>query len=173
MDPTGKLIFAYVTYIALMTVYTAINVPYSAMMGTITSDPEERTSLSKFRFAGAFSAQVIIGLALFPMLYKFGGRDNPDAWRVAMGVFAAMATILFLYTFATTRERITPPKEERSHFGKDVVFLAQNRPLVVMLVVAFITLTFSGLRWGITYPYLKYIANYLSLIHISEPTRPY
>jgi GPH family glycoside/pentoside/hexuronide:cation symporter len=162
LDPAGKLIFAYVTYIALMTVYTAINVPYSAMMGTITSDPEERTSLSKFRFAGAFSAQVIIGLALFPMLYKFGGRDNPDAWRVAMGVFAAMATILFLYTFATTRERITPPKEERSHFGKDVVFLAQNRPLVVMLVVAFITLTFSGLRWGITYPYLKYIANYSS-----------
>jgi len=74
LDPTGKLIFAYVTYIALMTVYTAINVPYSAMMGTITSDPDERTSLSKFRFAGAFSAQVIIGLALFPMLYKFGGQ---------------------------------------------------------------------------------------------------
>ena len=128
LDPTGKLIFAYVTYIALMTVYTAINVPYSAMMGTITSDPEERTSLSKFRFAGAFSAQVIIGLALFPMLYKFGGRDNPDAWRVAMGVFAAMATILFLYTFATTRERITPPKRSGHILGRMSYFWLKTDP---------------------------------------------
>ncbi len=47
LNPTGKLIYAYVTYIALMTVYTAINVPYSAMMGAITSDPDESTSLSK------------------------------------------------------------------------------------------------------------------------------
>jgi GPH family glycoside/pentoside/hexuronide:cation symporter len=162
LDPTGTLIFAYVTYIALMTVYTAINVPYSALMGTITSDPDERTSLSKYRFAGAFSAQVIIGFALFPMLAKFGGRNSPDAWRIAIGVFAILATILFLYTFATTRERIAPAKEERQGFKKDFAFLGKNRPLIVMLVVAFITLTFSGLRWGITYPYLKYIANYSS-----------
>ncbi|MFT6179541.1 MAG: GPH family glycoside/pentoside/hexuronide:cation symporter [Paracoccaceae bacterium] len=159
-DATGKLIYAYVTYIALMTVYTAINVPYSAMMGTITSDPSERASLSNYRFAGAFSAQVIIGLALFPMLKEFGGRDNPDAWRNAMVVFSILATLLFLYTFATTRERIAPPKEQKQGLAKDLRFLGKNRPLVVMLVVAFITLTFSGLRWGITYPYLKYVANF-------------
>lgn len=157
---TGKLIYAYVTYIALMTVYTAINVPYSAMMGTITADPAERTSLSNFRFAGAFSAQVVIGLALFPMLGYFGGRDNPEAWRNAMAVFAVLATILFLYTFATTKERVKPSKQEQGSFGKDFGFLFKNKPLVVMLVVAFITLLFSGLRWGITYPYLKYVANF-------------
>ncbi|MDA7535934.1 MFS transporter, partial [Akkermansiaceae bacterium] len=107
LSDSGKLIYAYVTYIALMTVYTAINVPYSALMGTITSDPKERTSLSNFRFAGAFSAQVIIGLVLFPMLYRLGGRDSPEAWRSAMAVFAIFATVLFFVTFATTRERVT------------------------------------------------------------------
>ncbi len=159
-SPTGKLIYAYITYIALMTVYTAINVPYSAMMGTITSEPSERASLSNFRFAGAFSAQVIIGLALFPMLKEFGGRDDPGAWRNTMVVFSLLATFLFLYTFATTRERIAPPKEQRQGLAADLRFLGKNRPLVVMLIVAFITLTFSGLRWGITYPYLKYVANF-------------
>ncbi len=157
---TGRLMYAYITYIALMTVYTAINVPYSAMMGTITAVPAERTSLSNFRFAGAFSAQIIIGLALFPMLLEFGGKNTPEAWRNAMAVFSVLATILFLYTFATTRERVTPPKVRKGDFKKDIAFLGQNKPLVVMLVVAFITLTFSGLRWGITYPYLKYVAKF-------------
>ena len=104
LSASGKLIYAYVTYIALMTVYTAVNVPYSALMGTITSDPNERTSLSNFRFAGAFSAQIIIGLVLFPMLFRLGGRESPEAWRSAMAVFAVLATLLFLVTFVTTRE---------------------------------------------------------------------
>ncbi len=177
---TGKLIYAYVTYILLMTAYTAINVPYSAMMGTMTSDPTERASLSNFRFAGAFSAQVIIGLALFPIINSFGGRNSPEAWRTAMIAFSVLATILFLYTFFTTRERIDPPKDEKADVKKDLVFLKGNRPLIVMLVVAFITLAFSGLRWGITYPYLKYVAKlgdekyfwYLDKISIFYATGP-
>ncbi|MDE0861628.1 MAG: MFS transporter [Akkermansiaceae bacterium] len=159
LSASGKLIYAYVTYIALMTVYTAVNVPYSALMGTITSDPDERTSLSNFRFAGAFSAQIIIGLVLFPMLFRLGGRESPEAWRSAMAVFAVLATLLFLVTFATTRERVVPVKEEKTGFWKDIGFLRKNSPLMVMLIVAFITLSFSGLRWGITYHYLKYVAN--------------
>ena len=159
LDPTWKLVYAYVTYIALMTVYTAINVPYSALMGTMTGDPVERTSLSNFRFAGAFSAQVIIGLALFPIINSFGGRNSPEAWRIAMIVFSILATFLFLYTFFTTRERIAPSKDERVDLGKDLKYLTSNRPLIVMLIVAFVTLAFSGLRWGITYPYLKYLAD--------------
>ena len=103
LDPTWKLVYAYVTYIALMTVYTAINVPYSALMGTMTGDPAERASLSNFRFAGAFSAQVIIGLALFPIVNSFGGRNSPEAWRTAMIVFSILATFLFLYTFIYLR----------------------------------------------------------------------
>ena len=159
LDPTWKLVYAYVTYIALMTVYTAINVPYSALMGTMTGDPAERASLSNFRFAGAFSAQVIIGLALFPIINSFGGRNSPEAWRIAMIVFSILATFLFLYTFFTTRERIAPSKDERVDLGKDLKYLTSNRPLIVMLIVAFVTLAFSGLRWGITYPYLKYLAD--------------
>ena len=159
LESTGKLIYAYITYFLLMTVYTAINVPYSAMMGTITADPDERTSLSNYRFAGAFSAQVIIGLVLFPMIFKLGGRQSPEAWRYAMLVFASLATVIFLYTFFTTRERVAPSQDDQQEFGKDFKYLGKNKPLVVMLIVAFITLSFSGLRWGITYQYLVYVAN--------------
>ena len=54
LAPTGKLVWAYVTYIGLTLAYTVNNVPYSALMGVMTPSPVERTDLSAWRFAGAF-----------------------------------------------------------------------------------------------------------------------
>lgn len=159
LPDAGKLAFAYVTYIALMTVYTAINVPYSALMGVITPDPEERASLSTFRFWGAFSAQLVIGLALFPMLAAFGGREEIGSWRSAMGVFSVLAIVLFLITFISSRERVPPQKDQSQNLGKNLGLLAQNKPLVIMLVVAVLTLGYSGIRWAITHHYLSQVAN--------------
>ena len=52
LGPTGKLIYAYITYTLMMMVYTAVNVPYAALMGVMTSDTTERTSLASYRFLG-------------------------------------------------------------------------------------------------------------------------
>src|SRR5690554_6901689 len=58
---TGKIIYAYITYILLMMIYTAINVPYSALMGVITPNSIERTEVSSYRFVAAFGGQFIVG----------------------------------------------------------------------------------------------------------------
>lgn len=49
MGTTGKLVWAYVTYILMMTVYTAINVPYGAMLGVMTDDSNTKTVFSSYR----------------------------------------------------------------------------------------------------------------------------
>jgi len=73
---TGKLIYAYVTYILYTLVYTASNVPYGALMGVMTSDEKERTSLSSFRFAGAYFGGILTqGLLIYFVL--FFGNVNP------------------------------------------------------------------------------------------------
>lgn len=154
----GKLAFAYVTYIALMTVYTAINVPYSALMGVLTPDPDERVSLSLWRFRGAFGAQLLIGLALFPLIKAIGGGNDVIGWRGAMAVFGALAIILFLITFLSTKERIPPQKDQSQNLKKSASLLFQNKPLVVMLIVAVLTLGYSGIRWAITHHYLALVA---------------
>lgn len=156
---TGKLIYAYATYIALMTVYTAINVPYSALMGVMSADPKERASLSTFRFAGAFSAQVIIGLALIPLLNHYGGYSSPEAWRATIPFFAIVASVLFLITYMSTKERVPPQKGAQS-VGKDFEALKKNTPLIVMLIVAVITLAQLGLRLGVTPFYLNYVTDF-------------
>ncbi len=58
--PTGKLLYAYITYNLMMMVYTAINIPYSSLLGVITSSPVERVSLSSYKFLGAFTGNLLV-----------------------------------------------------------------------------------------------------------------
>ena len=48
---TGKLVYACVSYTLLSLVYTAINVPYCAMINNLSGDSRERISLQSWRFA--------------------------------------------------------------------------------------------------------------------------
>ncbi len=110
----GKLVYAYVTYIVLMMVYSANNLPYSALSGVMTGDLGERTSLSSYRFVCAMIAQLVIqGLAL-PMVHHFGQGDNAKGYQWTIGIFSALAVVLFLITFSTTRERIQPPPHQKA-----------------------------------------------------------
>ena len=57
-------------------IYTAINVPYSALMGVITPNANDRMALSTFRFLGAFGGGFIVSLLVRPLVKLFGGDDE-------------------------------------------------------------------------------------------------
>jgi glycoside/pentoside/hexuronide:cation symporter, GPH family len=54
LSPTGQLVYAYVTYSALIILYTMNNVPYNSLMGVMSTNPTERGSISSYRFFFAF-----------------------------------------------------------------------------------------------------------------------
>ena len=64
----GKLIFAYTTFIGFKMVYTAINVPYSALLGVLTDDADDRVALSTARFLGAFGGGFVVSLLVRPLV---------------------------------------------------------------------------------------------------------
>lgn len=155
----GKLVYAYITYVLLMTVYTAINVPYSALMGVMSPSPAERTSLSTFRFIGAFSGQLIMSITFLPLVLALGEGDKGIGFPRAMAVMAVLATVMFLATFATTRERVRPQAEKTASIRGDLLSLLSNRPWLVMVAAAILTLSAAAVRWTITPQYLKYYFN--------------
>lgn len=73
--PTGKLVWAYSTFILIMMLYTAINIPYTALLGVISADSKERTTVSSVKFIFAFAAGIIVSATLLPMVKSFGGGD--------------------------------------------------------------------------------------------------
>ncbi|MEZ4386462.1 MAG: MFS transporter [Candidatus Krumholzibacteriia bacterium] len=152
----GKIVYAYVTYTLMMMAYTAINIPYSALMGVLSPDSLERTSVSTYRFVLAFiGAFVVQGLTL-PLVRLFGGGNQAVGFPLAMAVFAVVAAILFYVTFATTRERVQPPTGQRTSLRDDLRDLAGNRPWLVLLVMSVSSLAYAIIRSGSIMYYFKY-----------------
>lgn len=133
----GKLVFAYVTYIGLTLAYTVNNVPYSALMGVMTDDDKERTSLSGFRFAGAFLGGLFV-MGFLPQLVVFFGEGNQQqGYQYTMYLFAAVLIALMVITVATTKERVIPPEHANSGTLKsELKDLSKNLPFIVLPLLA-------------------------------------
>ena len=136
LSNTNKLIYAYVTYIGLTLAYTVNNVPYSALMGVMTPSDTERTSLSGFRFAGAFAGGLLV-MGFLPDLVAFFGEGN-DAigYQYTMYLFAAILTALMAITFFSTKERITPAVDNSSNLKSELLDLTKNLPFIILPLLA-------------------------------------
>ncbi len=73
---TGKIIWAYATFILIMMLYTAINIPYTSLLGVISADSNERTQVSSVKFLFAFAAGIIVSATLLPMSKFFSSGDD-------------------------------------------------------------------------------------------------
>ncbi|MFT5133956.1 MAG: GPH family glycoside/pentoside/hexuronide:cation symporter [Gammaproteobacteria bacterium] len=152
---TGKLIYAYSTYTLMMLAYTAINVPYSALMGVISPSSVERTKVSTYRFICAFSAGWLIATFVTPLKTILGDGDEANGFRLTMMIFAFLSVALFWVTFVTTKERVHPPQTE-SNIKEDFRALFDNGPWIVLFYSAIFTLASIAVRGGATLFYFKY-----------------
>lgn len=144
---SGKLIYAYVSYILLMTIYSVNNLPYSALNGVITGDVNERTSLSSYRFFFAMAAAFIVQGLTLPLVNKFGQGNASKGWTMTISVFAILSILFFVITFLSVRERIQPDPKQKTSARKDFADLLKNRPWIAMFVLTlflFITLALWG-----------------------------
>ena len=127
---TPKLIYVFITYNLVSTViYTAINVPYSALNALMTQDPYERSVLSIFRNLLATAGTLTINTFTLPLVEFFG--DNPAAWTKTFMVFGVVAIIAFMINFLGTKERVVSVSDMQNGEHKDVPFIAGVKALFV------------------------------------------
>jgi len=155
LSESGKLIYAYLTYTLMMLAYTAINVPYSALMGVISPSSVERTKVASYRFICAFSAAWIIGTFVTPLKNILGNGDEATGFRLTMILFAVISILLFWVTFATTKERVAPTQTD-SDVKLDLKALLSNGPWVALFLAAIFTLMNAAVRGGTLLYYFKY-----------------
>jgi Na+/melibiose symporter-like transporter len=133
---TNKIIYAYVTYIGLTLAYTVNNVPYSALMGVMTPSDTERTSLSGFRFAGAFAGGLLVMGFLPDLVAYFGEGNDALGYQYTMYLFAGILIALMITTFASTKERITPAVDETTNLKAELLDLSKNLPFIILPLLA-------------------------------------
>ena len=149
----AKLVWAYVTYVLMMTVYTGINVPYGAMLGVMSDDPREKTVYSSFRMFFAYGGSFIALASWEPLCSMFAGHFGASprtSWQLAMCVIAAACLLLFLLCFRMTRERLHTVSSVS--VGKDFRSLLSNRPWWLLIGAALCFNLFNTVR-GATVAY--------------------
>jgi GPH family glycoside/pentoside/hexuronide:cation symporter len=153
---TGGLVWAILTYNALMLLYTAINIPYTAMLGVLSPNPTERTTLSSIKFVFAFAAGMIVSATVLPMAKVFGNGNPARGWQITFLVIGLAAIVFFLITFFNTRERVSPPKAQKTSVARDLGDLFTNVPWLVLLATTITFILFVALRSSVTVHYFKY-----------------
>lgn len=157
-----KHAYAYISYIIMMTAYTAINVPYGAMLGVLTPDSREKTVFSSFRMFFAYAGS-FIALAIFEPLQNFflslgDGMSTSSCWQYSMIVVGTICAVLFVLCFLLTKERVVLPESGNggsSSILKDFRSLVTNGPWWILLVAAIGILLFNSIRGGAAAYYFK------------------
>ena len=167
----GKTLWAYITYICMMTVYTGINVPYGSLLNVMTADSDEKSVLSSYRMFFAYGGSFIALFAWEPLCNMFdkarvvsaeaaGGlasiSTSPVAWNRAMIVIAACCFIFFILSFLLTKEHVK--SESTVSVGQDLKLLLKNKPWWLLIGAALASNLFNTVR-GTTTAY--FFSDYL------------
>ena len=156
-SPHAKLIYAYTSYILMMTVYTAINVPYGAMLGVMTDNSSEKTSLSSYRMFFAYIGSFVVLFMWEPMVGRFGSSMTlSGSWQASMSVVAIVCIVLFVLTFILTKERVRASAP--ASVLHDIKSLFKNLPFWILVGAALCTNLFLTMRGStVAYFFKDYI----------------
>ena len=172
-DNQGRLVYAYITYILMMTVYTGINVPYASMLGVMTNDSQEKTVFSSYRMFFAYGGSFIALFAWEPLCNFFVEYQplapitcQADAWQGAMMVIAAVCFLLFMGSFWLTREHVKV--KPTAGLGSDFKHLLRNAPWWIITAGALCTNLFNTVRGATVAYYFKYYIGENAHIHLGS-----
>ena len=159
----GKLIWAYVTYILMMTVYTGINVPYGAMLGVMTDDSNEKTVFSSFRMFFAYGGSFISLFLWEPLTNLLGGYNTPGGWFWAMVVIATACFVMFILCFTMTKEHLKTISTVS--VGNDFKALLTNKPWWLLIGAALCFNLFNTVRGAtVAYFFQDIIGSHVNLV---------
>ncbi|MGB8261781.1 MAG: MFS transporter [Terracidiphilus sp.] len=155
----GKIVYAYITYSILMFLYTAVNIPYTALMGVMTSNSLERTSISSIRFIGAFTAGIFVQYCTLWFVKTFGHGNDQRGWQLTMVMYGVLAIAMFVLCFSSTRERVTPPPQQKSDIRRDLASLFSSRPWIILVGVMMLVLAAFAIKGSDSAYYFKYFVH--------------
>ncbi len=153
---TGKLVWAYATYGLMMVIYTAMMIPYNSLIGVISPNPGERTSVSSYKFVFAYAAGASVQGLIIPLVKRLGAGDSQKGYMLTMAVFGAICIVCFIIAFLSVRERVKPDPAKKSRLSEDIKDLIHNQPWIVLFFICVITLVYVAIRSAVIMYYFKY-----------------
>lgn len=165
-DYTGKVIWAFATYMIFSMAYSIVNIPYGSVSASMTVNSDDRTQLSVFRNLGSQGALFITGIIVLPMVSKFS--NEAIGFPVVVGALACFGVIFHLICYRGVKERYTveTPKEEKGKSKKAFKNLLKNRPFAILAFYTLLTITAMFLKQSTQLYYFQYVLGNANLVGI-------
>lgn len=155
IGPTGKLIYAYITYMAHGTIFSAVGLPYSAISAVMTQDQQERAVISTYRMFFAVVVALSIIILVRPVAEAY--FSSPQAgYTAAMLVIAAVSTGLLWFAYAQSEERVQVAREDYK-FSQILPILFKNDALVALALAMFLNTGVWVTINAVALYYFKYV----------------
>lgn len=154
-DYTGKMIYAYVTYIFVTLMFTSVTIPYISLISVLTSDPQEKLSANGYRLFFAKVAAFLVSIVVPILAEKLGKNDLARGYQLAMGLMALMGTLLFLFSFFTTKERVEHKVDDKPLL-EQFKLLIKNGQWTLLFGVCFTGTVGYVIRGSVAIFYAKY-----------------
>ncbi|WP_196602825.1 glycoside-pentoside-hexuronide (GPH):cation symporter [Pectinatus frisingensis] len=140
---SGKILFAYVAYMAWGLVYSFTNIPYGSLASVMTRDISERSQLATTRQAGSIGAQLITGMAFVPIVIASG--DPRHGFFVAAIIMSIIGVIGFYICYRNTRENVpvlrNTEAEKKAGFSDYIRVVFTNKPLLCIILMTLFTIS--------------------------------
>lgn len=154
-DYTGKLIYAYVTYIFVNLMFTSVTIPYISLIGVLTSDSKERLTANGYRLFFAKIAAFLVSIVVPILAEQLGKNDLSRGYQLAMGIMALLGTLLFLFCFFTTKERVEHEVDKKP-VSEQLKLLFKNGQWTLLFGVCFFGTVGYVIRGSVAIFYAKY-----------------
>lgn len=156
LSMNGKIIYAWVTYLIMSLIYTAINIPYCSVAGVITLNQKERLGCLSWRFFLNGLATLIVSSSILPLTDWLGDGNRASGFQLTMMIMGGVATLMFLFCFSSIKERVVSIKTNDS-LRKDLNDIIKNDQWLLMISITFLNVFPAFIRGAVTIYYATYV----------------
>ncbi|MDQ7112795.1 MFS transporter [Staphylococcus simulans] len=165
LDYTGKVIWAFATYMIFSMAYSVVNIPYGSVSASMTVNADDRTQLSVFRNMGSQGALFITGIIVLPMVSQF--PNQAIGFPVVVGVLAAIGVIFHIICYKGVKERFTvEPPDTKGQSKIAFKNLLKNGPFAILAFYTLLTITAMFLKQATQLYYFQYVLGEVNLVGI-------
>ncbi|MCS2172573.1 MFS transporter [Scandinavium sp. TWS1a] len=156
LSMNGKIIYAWVTYLVMSLIYTAINIPYCSVAGVITLNQKERLGCLSWRFFLNGLATLIVSSSILPLTEWLGDGNRASGFQLTMMIMGIAATLMFLFCFSSIKERVVSIKANDT-LRKDFKDIIKNDQWLLMISITFLNVFPAFIRGAVTIYYATYV----------------
>ena len=169
-SPTGKAVYATVTYVVLGMIYTAICIAQGSLSNVMSRDNGQRMQLNTFRGIASGVASLVLSSVTMPLILKFGNGDTSSArgYTIAAAILSVIAVPCLWIAFVNCKEVIRVDKKEQREVSllKSLKVIFGHRDFVLEVVYEILTLTAMFGRFAVMMYYYMYVLKRTDLVAI-------